>query len=132
MSINNNHIQPFNAANLCDMDGGAVGAEIDRQLKILCADIADRPMNAMMKATPARKLHIEISLTPMLIQSKQTQTVELEGICAEPVISGGCPKTMGNKTEVRMKKGKLVYNKAVPENFDQLPLQFSEEAADTE
>ena len=126
MPINNDHIQPFTAKSIVALDKGAVGAEIDRQLGVLCQDINSRPMNAELKPTPARVLTVKLKLSPVLEKSKQDGSVSLVAIAVEPDISGSSPNTIGGKTDVRMRRGRLVYNTEVPENFEQLALPYSD------
>jgi hypothetical protein len=128
--MNKDHIQPFNSNALAGLDGGALGLELDRQIGMLCRDINDRPMDCTGKATPARKLKVEFTLTPVIEFDKDTQSPALTGIEVEPHVDGITPKVTGGKTEVRMIRGKLLYNKSIPTKFDQMPLFPEDEEAD--
>lgn len=132
MKPNTDHIQPLNARSIADLDNGAFGLEIDRQLRMLARDIVDRPTDVMGKATPGRKLKLAFDLTPIVEFDQQQGISVLTGISVEPSIDGTMPKVSGGKTESRINSdGGLVFNKAIPAKFDQRPLfPETEEAAD--
>jgi len=123
------HIKPFNAEAVLNLDHGALHAEVNRRLAFLIKDINDRPMDASGKATKARKLKIEITLTPVIEFDKQTETKRLQSISVEPSIDGTCPSVIGGKTDVRITKGGAVYNAALPQTFDQSPLFAEDDVA---
>lgn len=120
--MNNDHIQPFTSKAIASLDKGACGAELDRQLAMLAKDIVDRPMDVTGKATQPRKLKLELALTPVVEFDPQTEQNVLVSIAVEPHIDGITPKVTGGKTEARMVRGNLLYNKEIPSKFDQRPL----------
>ena len=124
--MSNEHIKPFNSDAIMDMDSGALRAEVNRRIALLVKDICDRPMNAMGKPTKARKLKMEITFTPVIEFDKQTETNRLVRIEVEPTVDGICPSTTGGKTDVRMIRGTALYNAALPQTFEQMPLPLGD------
>lgn len=127
----NTHIIPFQASGIHNLDKGAFGKEIDRQLRKIAEDIHDRPMDVTGKATASRKVKMEFTITPVIEFDPQTEQNVLVSMAVEPSIDGICPKVVGGKTELRYTRGQLLYNKDIPSKFDQRPL-FSEEPEEAE
>ena len=126
--MNNAHIMEFSSNVLADMDAGALGAEITRQIQIACRDIQQRPMDINGKATGSRKVKIGLSFAPILTFNKQTESKELTGIHVEPTVDGTSPAVTGGRTELRISpRGAILFNKLVPGSFDQMPLPFEDE-----
>ena len=108
-----------------------MGAEINRQIRMIVADIVQRPKNVAGKPTSARKVKIELSFTPRLQYNKQTETEELIGIDLEPKVDGVTPSVVGDITDLRVgRSGVVTFNKAFPSAYDQMPLPFEAEEAD--
>ncbi len=131
--MKDSHIKSFTANVLTELDHGALGVELNRQLQVLARDIIDRPMDAHGKPTPARKLKLAFELRPIIEFDQEAKSPVLKSIAIEPTVDGITPKVIGGVTELRMIRGQLLYNKFIPDKFDQRPLfDHEEEPAETE
>lgn len=121
------HITEFTANMLGKLDGGALGAELNRQVRAAVNDIIQRPTDVNGKPTKERKITLELQLSPRVKHDPKTQTDELVGINLEPKIKNTLPTVVGGVTDLRYVNGSVLYNSVNPDNFDQNPLPFPEE-----
>ena len=121
------HIEEFTARVIADIDGGALGAELTRQIRTAVNDIVQRPTDVVGKATKERKVTLELSLSPRIKHDPKQQTDNLVGINLEPKVKGTLPTVVGGITDLRCERGMVLFNRSSPDNFDQRPLPFPEE-----
>ena len=127
----NEHIEELTGRFISQIDQGALGREITRQIRSAVNDIRQRPKTVAGKATGARKLKIQLSFSPRLQYDKATETEELIGIDMEPTVVGMLPSVVGGVTDIRLSKtGAPMLNKAFPGQFEQQPLPFTQEPAE--
>lgn len=114
-------IIPLTANTLGRLDTGRFGVAIDRALRLIEQDIADRHANAAGKCE-RRKLKIEITLEPIVEYDQQTREVQLVGIHVEPRVYGSVPPTVGSVHQMRIRNGSAHFNLDAPHSFDARPL----------
>lgn len=119
------HLIALDANGLGQMDGGAFGKAIARQLQLIQEDIVNRPCDAAGKSLE-RSLKITIRFNPVAIIDPETRSIVLQQILAEPEVKGLLPPMRGSKHDLRIRGGRMAFNKDVPANFTQIPMDYGE------
>lgn len=115
------HIVALNAETIGRLDSGRFGAAINRAIRLIAADINDRPANAAGK-TERRKLKIEIAFEPVCEYDQETREKTLVAIHVEPRVFGTCPPTVGSVHQMKFKNAAPHFNVDAPHSFDSRPL----------
>ncbi len=111
-------ILPLSLASVCEMDDGQIHKDFDSELVDVCNDIKRRGAGKNGKSAK-RKLVLELEVEGEFVFDRELGGYKLAGYFATPTFQSKRPKITGKRHEVKVRKGKLTFNRDNPEHHSQ-------------